>query len=92
MAGHVLLTIFFLFTAEFLPKLTAPLGLVTLLIACALILFELLVISIQAYIFTMLTAFYIAESVHGHADDEGEPAPHGAPQARHELEGIGQAA
>jgi hypothetical protein len=27
----------------------------------------------QAYIFTMLTAFYIAESVHGHGDhDEHE--------------------
>jgi F-type H+-transporting ATPase subunit a len=73
MAGHVLLTIFFLFTHEFLitdfKPITAPLGVVTLVVACGLIVFELLVIAIQAYIFTMLTAFYIAESVHGHGDE-----------------------
>nr|MDQ3958362.1 F0F1 ATP synthase subunit A [Actinomycetota bacterium] len=33
-----------------------------------LLVFEMLVISIQAYIFTLLTAFYIAESIHGHGD------------------------
>lgn len=73
LAGHVLLTIFFLFTHDFLVENlspAAPLGLVTLGIAAALIVFELLVISIQAYIFTMLTAFYIAESIHGHGEEE----------------------
>ena len=74
MAGHVLLTIFFLFTHDFLIEnikpATVPLGLVTLLVACVLIMFELLVITIQAYIFTMLTAFYIAESIHGHGEHE----------------------
>ena len=49
-----------------------PLGVVTLVVASGLIVFELLVISIQAYIFTMLTAFYIAESIHGHGDEEHE--------------------
>lgn len=76
MAGHVLLTIFFLFTHQFLwtnfNPLTAPLGLVTAVVAAVLILFELLVISLQAYIFTMLTAFYISESEHGHG--AAEPA------------------
>lgn len=71
MAGHVLLTIFFLFTHDFLLDdvgISAPLGLVTLVVACGLLVFEMLVISIQAYIFTLLTAFYIAESIHGHGD------------------------
>lgn len=74
MAGHVLLTIFFLFTHDFLIKefklVTAPLGIVTLIVASGLIVFEILVISIQAYIFTMLTAFYIAESIHGHGAED----------------------
>ncbi len=71
MAGHVLLTIFFLFTHDFLVDgvgISAPLGLVTLVVAAGLLVFEMLVISIQAYIFTLLTAFYIAESIHGHGD------------------------
>jgi F-type H+-transporting ATPase subunit a len=94
MAGHVLLTIFFLFTHEFLVtdfKLTtAPLGIVTFVVASGLIVFELLVISIQAYIFTMLTAFYIAESIHGHGDEahghEDTPA-----EPTREYEGIEEA-
>jgi F-type H+-transporting ATPase subunit a len=91
MAGHVLLTIFFLFTHEFLitdfKLATAPLGLVTFVVASGLIVFELLVISIQAYIFTMLTAFYIAESIHGHgAEEPHEDTKHVEPQR--EYEGI----
>jgi F-type H+-transporting ATPase subunit a len=82
MAGHVLLSIFFLFTHDFLVDqffgLTTLLAPVTFLVACGLIVFELLVISIQAYIFTMLTAFYISESIHGHGEHEG-----------HEEEGEG---
>lgn len=73
MAGHVLLTIFFLFTHEFLvTKIgpAAPLGVVTLIVAAALMMLEMLVIIMQAYIFTMLTSFYIAESVHGHGAEE----------------------
>jgi F-type H+-transporting ATPase subunit a len=73
MAGHVLLTIFFLFTHEFLwtnfgPA--APLGLLTLVVAAALMMLEMLVVFMQAYIFTMLTAFYIAEAIHGHGSEE----------------------
>ena len=87
MAGHVLLTIFFLFTHEFLfhnvfedfNPLTLPLGILTFIVSCGLIVFELLVISIQAYIFTLLTAFYIAESIHGHGDhDEAQDEVGGA--------------
>jgi len=73
MAGHVLLTIFFLFTHEFLVtdlSFRAPLGVVTMIVAAGLIVFELMVIAIQAYIFTMLTAFYIAESIHGHGEED----------------------
>jgi F-type H+-transporting ATPase subunit a len=73
MAGHVLLTIFFLFTHEFLVTNigpTAPLGIITLLVAVALMMLEMLVVFMQAYIFTMLSAFYIAESVHGHGAEE----------------------
>jgi F-type H+-transporting ATPase subunit a len=73
MAGHVLLTIFFLFTADFIAfDITLPLGIVTAIVASVLILFELLVITIQAYIFTMLTAFYISEAIHGHGEEEVE--------------------
>lgn len=73
MAGHVLLTIFFLFTHEFLVTNigpTAPLGVITLAVAAILMMLELLVVFMQAYIFTMLTAFYISESVHGHGAEE----------------------
>ena len=95
MAGHVLLTIFFLFTHSFLVENlgpASPFGIVTLVIACGLIIFELLVITIQAYIFTMLTAFYIAESIHGHGDhDEEEHADKDKVSAvtpEHEIEGL----
>ncbi|MGH2747554.1 MAG: F0F1 ATP synthase subunit A [Actinomycetota bacterium] len=91
MAGHVLLTIFFIFTHDFLiadfNPFTAPLGILTLVVASALIVFELLVITIQAYIFTMLSAFYIAESVHGHGEAEhAEELPEVKPE--HEVEAL----
>ena len=81
MAGHVLLTIFFLFTHDFLVHNlgpASPLGLVTLVVAVALMMLEMLVVFMQAYIFTMLTAFYISESVHGHGheDDHAADATH----------------
>ncbi len=96
MAGHVLLTIFFLFTHEFLVTNigpTAPLGLVTLAVATALMMLEMLVVVMQAYIFTMLSAFYIAEAVHGHGAEDhlthDEPA-HETPHEdrRPQLEGV----
>jgi F-type H+-transporting ATPase subunit a len=92
MAGHVLLTIFFLFSAEFVTfDFSLPLGIVTAIVASALILFELLVIGIQAYIFTTLTAFYISEAIHGHgeeAHDEHGEEDEQKPPAQRETEGI----
>ncbi|MDP9222846.1 MAG: F0F1 ATP synthase subunit A [Actinomycetota bacterium] len=83
MAGHVLLTIFFLFSAEFVAlKPSLPLGIMTALVGAVLIVFEMLVISIQAYIFTMLTAFYIAESIHGHGEEDPTiSSEHGIPDS-----------
>jgi F-type H+-transporting ATPase subunit a len=87
MAGHVLLTIFFLFSADYFAlDMTLPLGIITAIVAAGLIIFELLVITIQAYIFTMLTSFYIAEALHGHGESDQEL---GAPaETPHETEGI----
>ncbi len=93
MAGHVLLTIFFLFTHQFIVEdfgFTSPMGLVTLLVACALLVFEMLVISIQAYIFTLLTAFYISESIHGHGD-HAETSEHEAHQVEAQAGRVEQA-
>jgi F-type H+-transporting ATPase subunit a len=88
MAGHVLLTIFFLFTAEFFAlDITLPLGALTAVVAVVLIMFEMLVIGIQAYIFTTLTAFYIAEAIHGHGEGEHE-TEEGHPEALQETEGL----
>jgi F-type H+-transporting ATPase subunit a len=87
MAGHVLLTIFFLFSADFFKlDITLPLGIVTAIVAAGLIVFELLVITIQAYIFTMLTAFYISEALHGHGESDVEIGAH--EEVPHETEGI----
>jgi F0F1-type ATP synthase membrane subunit a len=64
--------VFFLFTEELILHgsfLQKPLGVVTFLVACLLIVFELMVITIQSYIFTMLSAFYVAEALHGHGDE-----------------------
>jgi F-type H+-transporting ATPase subunit a len=92
-AGHTLLAIFFLFTNDFLREnisIASPFGVVTLLISCILIVFELLVISLQAYIFTMLTASYIGEAVHGHGDehDEATETSSTSQKTQHETEGI----
>jgi F-type H+-transporting ATPase subunit a len=81
MAGHVLLTVFFLFTEALFWEGTLaqkPLGVITFFVACGLIVFEMMVIAIQSYIFTMLSAFYIAESIHGHGDHDEEHEAHGA--------------
>ena len=96
MAGHVLLTIFFLFTHDFLAENlgpAAPLGVVTLLVGVALMMLELLVIAMQAYIFTMLSAFYIAEAIHGHGDHDEEHS-HSDEERKpvQETEGLSRAA
>ena len=95
MAGHVLLTIFFLFTHDFLTNLSfsSPLGIVTFLVAVILMMLEMLVIVMQAYIFTMLSAFYISEAIHGHGAEDHitpEETAHDASRGdtRPELEGV----
>lgn len=79
MAGNVLLTVFFLFTEDLLLHgniFGKGLSILTFLVACLLIVFELMVIAIQAYIFTTLTAFYIAEALHGHGDEPHHDSDH----------------
>ncbi len=98
MAGSVLLALFFIFTADLAQAALdlKPVGIltpVTFAVACGLMVFELLVIFIQAYIFTLLTAFYIAESLHGHGDAAHEEPIHAEnanPVTRHEIEGLAE--
>ena len=88
MAGHVLLTVFFLFTEELITgkAIGIPLGFVTFAVACLLMVFELMVILIQAYIFTTLSAFYIAEALHGHGEESQETHDEAAAPAVRETE------
>lgn len=69
-AGHVLLTVFAVMCAELLVAnsgayqiLFIPLPFFMLI---AMIVFEILVALLQAYIFTILTAVYVGESIHPH--------------------------
>jgi F-type H+-transporting ATPase subunit a len=65
MAGHLILSIFFLGTAYLLAKpSTIPFAVPAFALAIGLTAFELLVAVLQAYIFTILTAVYIAGAVH----------------------------
>jgi F-type H+-transporting ATPase subunit a len=60
-AGHLLLTIFFLGTAYLLqPSITALFAAASFALGTALVAFELFVAALQAYIFTILTAVYLA--------------------------------
>lgn len=65
MAGHLILSIFFLGTAYLLAKpSTIPFAVPAFALSVGLTAFELLVAVLQAYIFTILTAVYIAGAVH----------------------------
>lgn len=65
MAGHLILAIFFLGTAYLLAKpATIPFAVPAFALSVALVGFEILVAVLQAYIFTILTAVYIAGAVH----------------------------
>lgn len=91
LAGHVLVVVFVLFTEDLIfSGIGTPLGVLTFLTIALLIVFELMVILIQAYIFTTLSAFYIAESLHGHGDHEGHEAggesTHGHANPHREVE------
>lgn len=65
MAGHLLLTVFALMTAAFWTAKWYAIALpLPFFMAIALTAFEILVAVLQAYIFTMLTAVYVDDSVH----------------------------
>jgi F-type H+-transporting ATPase subunit a len=66
MAGHILLTAVALLTAATFTTSIPEAPLLPFLVALnvAVILFEILVVVLQAYIFTILTAVYVAESLH----------------------------
>jgi F-type H+-transporting ATPase subunit a len=65
MAGHLILAIFFLGTAYLLAQpATIPFAIPSFALSVALTAFEILVAVLQAYIFTILTAVYIAGAVH----------------------------
>jgi F-type H+-transporting ATPase subunit a len=64
-AGHLILTIFFLGTWYLQWKLvTIPFAAASFALGTALVGFELLVAVLQAYIFTILTAVYISGAIH----------------------------
>jgi F-type H+-transporting ATPase subunit a len=68
-AGHVLLSVFAIMTNELIVKhdsspIQIVLGVLPLLGLIALTALELLVALLQAYIFAILTAVYVAESIH----------------------------
>jgi F-type H+-transporting ATPase subunit a len=64
-AGHLILTIFFLGTWYLQWRLgTIPLAAVSFAFGTAMTAFEILVATLQAYIFTILTAVYIAGAMH----------------------------
>lgn len=70
-AGHLLVVITLITIHAFLawgPGL--PIGILALALSPVVIAFEMFVIGLQAYIFTMLTAFYIAEAIHGHGEED----------------------
>jgi F-type H+-transporting ATPase subunit a len=60
-AGHLLLSIFFIGTAYLLqPSVTAVFAVASFSLGVALVAFEMFVAALQAYIFTILTAVYLA--------------------------------
>jgi F-type H+-transporting ATPase subunit a len=64
-AGHLILTIFFVGTWYLQWKLmTIPIAAVSFALGTAITAFEVLVGVLQAYIFTILTAVYIAGAIH----------------------------
>jgi F-type H+-transporting ATPase subunit a len=65
MAGHLLLTVFFLGTFYMLgDPLTIAFAVPSFALSAGLVAFEILVAVLQAYIFTILTAVYIAGAMH----------------------------
>src|SRR6266542_149026 len=72
-AGHLILGVFFAATAYLLGSLNASMlfGVGALVFAVALVAFELFVAALQAYVFTILSAIYIAGALEPSTDREG---------------------
>lgn len=67
MAGHMLLTTFYVLSSALFVKSVLVVALpLPVFMAIFVTAFELLVALLQAYIFSILTAVYISESMHGH--------------------------
>lgn len=74
MAGHILLVTFALLSEALFGATTnqaflVPMGILPLLMLIAMTAFEVLVAFLQAYIFTILAAVYIGNSMAGHAEE-----------------------
>ncbi len=74
MAGHILLVTFALLTEALFGARTnqvflVPMGILPLFMLIAMTAFEILVAFLQAYIFTILAAVYIGNSMAGHAEE-----------------------
>ena len=66
-AGHILVVITLVATHVFLfPRPGLPVGITTLALSPVVFMFELFVIALQAYVFTLLTAVYIESSINTH--------------------------
>lgn len=66
-AGHIVLLVFTIGAEYFLiPHIAVAVSAVSFVMVFVLTAFELVVITLQAYIFTVLTAVYIGEAMHGH--------------------------
>lgn len=67
LAGHMLLTTFYLLASSLWVKSVLAVALpLPVFMAIFITAFEVLVSVLQAYIFTILTAVYVGESMHGH--------------------------
>jgi F-type H+-transporting ATPase subunit a len=66
-AGHILVVITLVTIHVFLyPRPGLPVGILALGLSPAVFAFELFIIGLQAYIFTLLTAVYISSSMESH--------------------------
>jgi F-type H+-transporting ATPase subunit a len=74
MAGHILLVTFALlseslFRAQTNQFILVPMGILPLIMLIGVTAFEVLVGFLQAYIFTILAAVYIGNSIAGHGEE-----------------------
>ena len=82
-AGHILLAVLIGFVPTAWATsaaLGAGIGIVSIVSAVAIMVLELFVASLQAYLFTFLSALFISQMIsHGHEDEHGEHHPEQEP-------------